>query len=94
MQLKLDVKTLVIGVALGAVLAAAIGAVGSADQADFGIALANRGRALVKAQDGALYVIDVDRAEAEIVEYESGPYRGRTFNLTRPAQPQKRSTKK
>ena len=36
MELKLDVKTLVIGIAIGVIITAAIGA-GSADKIDFGI---------------------------------------------------------
>lgn len=59
MQLKLDVKTLVIGIALGAAITAAIGAgVGSADAARFGIAIEPEGAALIKTSDGSFYAIN------------------------------------
>ena len=84
MQLKLDVKTLIIGIALGFIVTIAIGAGGgSADEADFGIAIQSRGSVLVKTQDGSLYVVNPDRAAAEIVEYASGPFKGNFFTLSR-----------
>jgi hypothetical protein len=62
MELKLDVKTLVIGIALGIIITAVIGAgVGSADKADFGIAIPSatgEGSALVRTADDGLYVVN------------------------------------
>jgi hypothetical protein len=84
MQLKLDVKTLVVGMALGFIITIAIGAGGGAGEADFGIAVEARGSALVKTQDGSLYIVEPDRAVAEIVEYASGPFEGDFFTLSRP----------
>ncbi|UCE99562.1 MAG: hypothetical protein JSV82_00370 [Planctomycetota bacterium] len=65
MQLKLDVKTLVVGVVLGIAIAAAIGAgVGSADAARFGIAIEPEGAALVQASDGGFYIVNPKNAMA------------------------------
>lgn len=90
MQVRIDVKSLVAGVILGAVLVAALGAaVGGAGKADFGIAVENQGYALVRADDGTVYVIDGRRAEAEIVESKSGAYKGRPFNLSRALPPER-----
>jgi len=62
MELKLDAKTLVIGIALGIVATAVIGAsVGSADKADFGIAIPSstgEGAALVRTADDGLYIVN------------------------------------
>ncbi|MDD5326745.1 MAG: hypothetical protein PHY02_02900 [Phycisphaerae bacterium] len=62
MELKLDAKTLVIGIALGIVATVVIGAGDmSEDNADFGIAIpsgAAEGAALVKTVDDALYIIN------------------------------------
>ena len=86
MQLKLDIKTLIIGIVLGFVIAIAIGAGGTAEEADFGVAIQPRGTVLVKANDGSLYIIDPDRATAEMIEYRSGPFEGRFFTLNGPLQ--------
>jgi hypothetical protein len=59
MELKLDVKTLVIGIAIGVIVTTVIGA-GSADRADFGIAMPSttgEGSALVRTADDGLYVV-------------------------------------
>jgi hypothetical protein len=62
MELKLDVKTLVIGIVLGIIVTAVIGANGgSADKADFGIAIPSsvgEGSALVRTADDGLYVVN------------------------------------
>lgn len=66
MELKLDVKTLVIGIALGIMITATLGVVGgSADKADFGIAIENQGFALVRTPNGSFYIVDAERATAE-----------------------------
>jgi hypothetical protein len=60
MELKLDVKTLVIGIAIGVIVTAVIGA-GSADKADFGIAIPSstgEGSALVRTADDGLYIVN------------------------------------
>jgi len=61
MELKLDVKTLVIGIVIGVIVTAVIGA-GSADKADFGIAIPSatgEGSALVRTADDGLYVVNI-----------------------------------
>jgi hypothetical protein len=66
MELKFDVKTLIIGIALGIIITAALGVNGgSADKADFGIALTNQGFALVRTADGSFYIVNPERATAE-----------------------------
>jgi hypothetical protein len=83
MELKLDVKTLVIGIALGAILAATLGANGvSADRADFGIALENKGLALVRTSDGAFYVIEAEKAAARRVEDETKGSRSKYLDFS------------
>jgi len=57
MELKLDVKTLVIGIALGIIITAVIGA-GNADKADFGIAVEDKGTAVVRTSNGSLYIVN------------------------------------
>ncbi|MHC4913195.1 MAG: hypothetical protein ACYTE5_09365 [Planctomycetota bacterium] len=80
MELKLEVKTLITGIALGVIVMAALGQVsGSADKADFGIAIQNKGLALVRAADGTLYSIDLQRSAAELVENKDN--RNRPLNL-------------
>jgi len=75
MKLKLDVKTLVIGIALGVALAAVMGGterrarpettlVGSADVSRFGMATEERGWGLVRTDDGMLYVVNPKEAMA------------------------------
>jgi hypothetical protein len=68
MELKLDIKTLVIGIALGIIVTAVIGAgVGSADKADFGIAIPSNigeGVALVRTSDDGLFVVNPKTAMA------------------------------
>ncbi len=96
MQLKLDVKTLAIGVVLGAILVIALGAgSGSADADRFGIAVGNNGSAVVKAQDGSLYIVDIRSGMATLVLAETKlnriPSSGRNpnaymFNLSRTSQ--------
>lgn len=65
MQLKLDVKTLVIGITLGFIITLVIGAGSrSADWADFGIAVESKGAALVKTSNGSLYVVNPEEGMA------------------------------
>lgn len=65
MQLKLDVKTLVMGITLGIVITVTIGAgAGSADADRFGIAVEGQGYALVKTSDGSLYIVNPKEAMA------------------------------
>jgi hypothetical protein len=69
MQLKLDVKTLIIGIVLGVIITAAIGAGSSADSAPFGVAIEFNSSALVKAHDDSLYIIDSKNGMATRVLY-------------------------
>lgn len=80
MELKLEVKTLIIGIALGVIVTAALGQVsGGADKADFGIAVQTRGSALVRSLDGLLYAVDMEKAKAELIENTDN--RNRPLNL-------------
>jgi hypothetical protein len=96
MELKLDVKTLVIGIAIGVAVTAVIGA-GSADKADFGIAIPSangEGAALVRTADDGLYVITsrsgmavrVLQANIKAEPYDRRESRNRPFFLTGPRQ--------
>ena len=72
MQLKLDGKTLMVGIAVGVVLTVAIGAgVGSADAARFGIAVEEKGAALVQTSSGSLYIVSPRTAMATRVLRQS-----------------------
>lgn len=100
MELKLDVKTLVIGIAIGVVVTAVVGA-GSADKTDFGIALPSAtsdGMALVRTADDGLYIVNSKTGMAVKVllapslnyePYDRRDVKGRTFSLNTPSQPQK-----
>jgi hypothetical protein len=93
MELKLDVKTLVIGIAIGVIVTAVIGAV-SADKTDFGIAIpstvAGEGAALVRTADDALYIVSAKSGMAVRVlqaviraePYDRRDVKGRPFFLT------------
>jgi len=88
MQLKLDVKTLVVGIVLGIVLTAGLGAVGgSADKTDFGLALTNQGFALVQTANGSFYVVDAEKSTAERVIDRSKGSRDSVFTMNSPARP-------
>ena len=83
MELKLDVKTLVVGIVLGVIITAALGLNGgSADKADFGIAIPNQGFALVRTVDGSFYIVEAERSIAEAVVDKSKGARSRLFNLS------------
>jgi len=62
MQIKLDVKTLVVGIALGFIITAVLGAngVGSADVDRFGISVQEGGIALVRDKGGDFFIINPD----------------------------------
>ncbi len=87
MQLTLDVKTLVVGIVLGIVLTAGLGAVGgSADKTDFGIAITNQGLALVQTANGSFYVVDAEKSTAERVIDRSKGSRDSAFTINSPAR--------
>ncbi len=99
MELKLDVKTLIIGIALGVAITAAIGA-GSADKTDFGIAIPSAngdGSALVRTADDGLYIINarsgmairVLQANVKSEAYDRREGKNRPFSLNTPSQPAK-----
>jgi hypothetical protein len=104
MELKLDVKTLVIGIALGIIVTAVIGAgVGSADKADFGIAIPSatgEGSALVRTADDGLYIVNsksgmairVLQASINAEPSERRNTKGKPFSLSSSSQPPKTST--
>lgn len=66
MELKLDLKTLVIGIALGVIVALAIGS-GSVYYPPFATPIKPDGTALVKTQTGHFYIINPLRAMASQV---------------------------
>ena len=81
MQLKLDVKTLVVGIVLGIILTIGLGAVGSADKTDFGLAVAAQGFAVVQTADGSFYIVDAEKATAERVINRSKGSRDSAFTI-------------
>jgi hypothetical protein len=102
MELKLDVKTLVIGIALGIIITAVIGA-GSADKADFGIAIPSsigEGAALVRTADDGLYIVNsksgmairVLQATINAEPSDRRNTKGKPFSLSSSSQPPKTST--
>ena len=105
MELKLDVKTLVIGIVLGIIVTAVIGAVGSADKTDFGIAISSslgEGSALVSTSDGGLFLVSAKTGMAVRVLLASNiraepadrrDTRGRQLYLSAPSQSQKAPAK-
>jgi hypothetical protein len=104
MELKLDVKTLVIGIALGIIVTAVIGAgYGSADKADFGIAIplgTGEGAALVRTADDGLYIVNsksgmairVLQAGINAEPSDRRNTRGKPFSLSGSSQSPKTST--
>lgn len=104
MELKVDVKTLVIGIAIGVIVTAVIGAGGgSADKADFGIAIpsaTSEGSALVRTSDDALYIVNsksgmavrVLQANARTEPYDRRDINGKPFFLNNPSQAPKTTT--
>jgi hypothetical protein len=102
MELKLDVKTLAIGIAIGVIVTAVIGA-GSADKTDFGIVIPSvtgEGAALVRTTDDGLYIVNSKSGmavrvlqagiNAEISDRRNN--KGKPFSLSSPSQPPKTST--
>lgn len=97
MELKLDVKTLVIGIAIGVAVTAVIGA-GSADQSEI-VALPSfgaGGSALVKTTDEGLFIINPNNGMAfRVLQAPVGvevtnnkiATRGKPFFLNAPSQP-------
>ncbi|MDD5064002.1 MAG: hypothetical protein PHQ35_04480 [Phycisphaerae bacterium] len=99
MELKLDVKTLVIGIAIGVVATAVVGA-GSADKTDFGIAIPSNigdGAALVRTADDGLFIVSAKSGMAVRVLHavtraepaDRRESKGKPFYLTSPSQAQK-----
>jgi hypothetical protein len=100
MELKLDIKTLVIGIAIGVIVTAVIGA-GSADKTDFGIAIPSNvgeGSALVRTVDDGLYIVNpksgmairVLQASIRAEPYDRRDIKGKPFFLSSP-EPQRTS---
>jgi hypothetical protein len=96
MELKLDVKTLVIGIAIGVIVTAVIGANG-AGEADFGIAIPSstgEGSALVRTADDSLYIINAKSGMAVRVlqailraePMDRRDAKGRPFFLSQPPE--------
>jgi hypothetical protein len=102
MELKLDVKTLVIGIAIGVIVTAVIGA-GGADKADFGIAIPSstgEGAALVRTADDGLYIVNsksgmavrVLQASINAELFDRRNTKGKPFSLSSSSQSPKTST--
>jgi len=84
MKITIDVKTLIVGIILGAIIVIVSGAgSGSADTDRFGIALPNNGYGLIRTEDGGFYVINPDNAmAARVLQYRnlsSTPENSRTI---------------
>ena len=104
MELKLDIKTLVVGIVLGVIITVVLGAgVGSADADRFGIAIENKGSALVKTQDGNFYIVNAENGVAtRILEARSlsadpddqRPTKGNPFNISGPGVPSRSSKRR
>jgi hypothetical protein len=104
MVLKLDVKTLVIGIAVGVIVTVVIGA-GSADKTDFGIAIPStlgEGFALVSNSDGGLFIVSAKTGMAVRVLLSSNiraepgdrrDTRGKQLYLSAPSQTPKAPAK-
>lgn len=93
MRLKLDIKTLFVGIVFGIIIAMAAGSSSnSADSADFGFAIENEGAAIVKTSNNQLYIIFPENGMATRVLYSSvnadtddnRNSRANTFLLTSP----------
>ena len=93
MRLKLDIKTLFVGIIFGIIIAMAAGFNGSsADSADFGFAIQAKGSAIVKTSSNELYIIIPENAMATRVLYsnigsdpdDSRNTKARPFLLTSP----------
>ena len=101
MELKLDVKTLIIGIAVGVIVTVAIGAsAGSADVDRFGIAIEQKGSALVRTSDGDFYVVNPDNSMATRVltfrgldskPDDSRSTRGSIFSISGARRPERAS---
>ncbi len=84
MQIKIDVKSLIVGLILGAVVFLAMGQVYSgAGESDFGFTVDRTGYAIVRDKAGMIYVIEPQRERARMVEHDDGPYKGRALDLDR-----------
>jgi hypothetical protein len=105
MELKLDVKTLVIGIALGIIITAVIDAgVGSADADRFGIAIPSsigEGSALVRTADDGLYIVNaksgmairVLQANINADPMDRRDTKNRPFSLSGSSRPQETPTR-
>ncbi|MCK4887931.1 MAG: hypothetical protein KAS96_11135 [Planctomycetes bacterium] len=83
MKITIDIKTLIVGIILGAIIVMVSGAgAGSADTDRFGIALPTDGYGLIRTQDGGFYVINPKNAmAARVMSYNnlsSSPDNSRT----------------
>ncbi len=95
MKTNIDIKSLIIGILLGAVVFLAMGqGLSGAGKADFAIAVQNGGDALVRSDDGTIYSVDLQRARAEIVVHNDGPLKGRFMNTNQAAYKQGKNTNK
>jgi hypothetical protein len=84
MRIRIDMKSVLLGFVLGAVVFLVMGQdhYAGASKADFGITVSSS-LALVRANDGTLYVVDAIKGEAEPIEYATGPNRNKAFSLNR-----------
>ena len=63
MKITLDVKTLIIGIAIGALFTFALG-INSYGSANFGFSAPSGGRAVIKSDKQRAYVLDMDTGKA------------------------------
>lgn len=68
MKITLDVKTLIVGIAIGALFTFALGISGTGE-ADFGFSAPSGGRAVIKSDKQRAYVLDMDTGKAIPVNF-------------------------
>ena len=82
MQIKIDVKSLVVGLVLGAVVFLVMGQVyEGAGRTDYGLAVDRTGFAIVRDKNNIIYVVNPQTESATMVQYDNGPYKGRVMDL-------------
>jgi hypothetical protein len=82
MQIRIDIKSLVIGFLTAAVVFLVMGQeFSSADKSDYGLEIGNSSLALVRSNEGIIYSVDPRMARAQLVINSNGPAQGLPLNL-------------
>jgi len=72
MKITLDIKTLILGFLCGVLFSFALGAYGGSGGAGFGIAVPSGGKAVIKTERGAGYVLEPSSGRAIRINYTDG----------------------